>query len=228
MNKTHKMFLIWNFLLIVLAMACLVYYDREGGLWLKGVTSAWFVLLGAVNLAFGRKTGRRNVCFLVLVEMALLVTMTADVLLGIHFMLGTVVFALGHIVYFAAFCFLEKPGRRDLCLILLCGAVSLFLALGTPYIRVGNSPMKELLIVYAVVISCMLGKAVGNLIARPSPARWLAAVGGFLFWFSDLMLALNLFGVGGRTAGTLCMYTYWPGQIILAHSLFHFVNENQK
>ena len=46
-----------NIALLIGAMACLVCYDIFGGLWLKGVTSSWFVVLGAVNL-FGNR-GRR-------------------------------------------------------------------------------------------------------------------------------------------------------------------------
>lgn len=226
MEKTKKIARIGNVVLIILAMACLVYYDVRGGLWLKGVTSGWFVLLGTWNLLYAGRRGCRNFRFLLLIELELILTMTADVMLGIHFMTGTVLFALGHVSCCAAFCVLEKFRRRDLILILLVSGVSLFLVLGLPYIQVEDPVMQAVLVVYAIVISCMLGKGLGNLLAKKSPARWLMAIGGCLFWFSDLMLALNLFGSGGRTASLLCMYTYWPGQSILAHSLYHAVNEN--
>ena len=226
MKRTRKTFLFWNILLLTLAMAWLVYYDCTGGLWRKGVASGWFALLGAVNLLYARKIGCKALAFPLLAELALCLTMAADVLLGIQFMVGTAVFALGHLAYFAAFCALEKLDRRDLGITAFIGVVSLILVLGTPLIQVEDPAMQVLLAVYAVVISCMLGKAIGNLRRGPSRTRWLLAIGGGLFWFSDLMLALNMFGSGGHLASTLCLYTYWPGQYLLAHALFHFADEN--
>ena len=225
MQNLQKRFLIWNIVLLVLAVVCLFYYDYEGGLWRKGVTSGWFVLLGAVNVAYGKKLGGKDLRFLLLAELALFLSMAADVLLGVQFLVGTAVFALGHVCYFAAFCALEKFRRRDLLVTAPIGVVSLILALATPFIRVEDPVMQAMLVVYALVISFMLGKAVGNLLVKRSLSRWLLAVGAAMFWFSDLMLALNLFGSGGRLASTLCMYTYWPGQNLLAHALFHTVEE---
>lgn len=222
MQKTFK---IWNIVLFVLAMLCVVYYDYEGGLWLKGVTSGWFVVLGLVNLVYARKRRCGNFRFPVLVQLALFLTMAADVLLGIHFMTGVVVFALGHVCYYAAFCTLEKFRPRDLIPTVVFAVISLIAVLGTPFIRVEEDVMRYLLVAYAIVISLMVGRALGNLAHQKSRSRWLMAIGACLFWFSDLMLALNMFGSGGRLASLLCMYTYWPGQSILAHSLFHYVNE---
>ena len=49
-----------NISLMVCTVACLVCYDILGGLWLKGLTSAWFVALGITNLAYGRHRGVRH------------------------------------------------------------------------------------------------------------------------------------------------------------------------
>ena len=225
-NKTKQIFLVMNIILLLLAMTCLVYYDYQGGLWLKGVTSSWFVMLGFVNLIYSRKMGCKNSHVPLLMVLAMFLGMVADVLLGIQFIVGTVVFALGHVVYSAAFCALKKFTCRDLYIIIPVGAVSLFIVLGTPYIQVEDPAMKLILVCYAVVISCMLGKSISNLLVDRSPSGWLQAIGSSLFWFSDLMLALALFGSGGKAASFLCTYSYWPGQSLLAHSLFHFVNEN--
>jgi hypothetical protein len=67
----------------------------------------------------------------------------------------------------------------------------------------------------------MLGKAIANLIREPSLFRWLLAIGSVLFWFSDLILAIDLFGQSSRLTWILCSYSYWPAQNILAHALFH-------
>lgn len=217
-----------NYILMVLAMACLVYYINTGGLWLKGVTSSWFVLLGLVNLVFAKRSGVKKMGFLAVLEGALVLCMTADVCLGLNFLLGTAVFALGHVCFFAAFCILEKPRHRDWIPIGIILVISLIAVLGTPYIQIEDPLMRGILVAYAIVISAMLGKAIGNLMAKRSLSRWLFAIGSVMFWFSDLMLALNLFGSGGRLAGLLCMYTYWPGQSLIAHTLYHYAVEERE
>ena len=210
-----------NIALILCTMAFLVCYDTFGGLWLKGVTSAWFVLLGGVNLWAARKLQWKQLRFYVLVEAGLLCGMCADVLLGVDFFVGIGVFALGHVLYLIAFYSLEKVCFRDLWIIGPLTAISVFVVIGTPWICVTDPILRKLLLGYAVIIAAMLGKAISNLISSPSPYRWLLALGGLLFWFSDLMLAIDIFGQPSRLTWILCSYTYWPAQTIIAHSLFH-------
>lgn len=218
-NKRIKL---TNIVLMILAMLCLIYYDGHRTIWLKGVTSGWFVALGLVNLAHNWKNGNKR--FLILLETGLFLSAAADVILWNHFMLGAGVFALGHIFYFAAFCALEAFRVRDLLPVAVVAVVSLFAVFGTPYIQVEGF-MAYVMLAYALIISCMLGKDIGNLREKKNTARWLMLIGGAMFWFSDLMLAFSLFGGGGHLAGQLCVYTYWPGQLILAHSIFYPASE---
>lgn len=88
--------------------------------------------------------------------------------------------------------------------------------------------MTYYLVGYAVIIACMLGKAISNLFAKKSISRKLILLGCAMFWFSDLMLAIDMFGEGSRLTWILCYYNYWLAQSILAFSLFHFVNESKK
>ena len=88
--------------------------------------------------------------------------------------------------------------------------------------------IKIFLIVYAVIISFMLSKAVSNFIAEKSVARFIIAVSSLLFWFSDLMLAIDMFGTPSRLVWILCSYSYWPAQNLIAHSLFHFTKEQKR
>lgn len=210
-----------NILLILCAMACLVYYDIRGGLWLKGVTSSWFVLLGCVNLWAVRKFPRKQLRFHLLMVLGLFCGMCADVLLGKVFFAGVGVFALGHVWYLAAFYCLEKFSLRDLKIILPLAVFSMFFVTGTPWITVEDPVMQNLLLAYAAIISGMLGKAISNLVCSPCRFRWLLVVGCVLFWFSDIMLAIDMFGQPSRLTWILCSYSYWPAQSILAHSLFH-------
>ncbi len=208
-----------NIILLACAAVCLVCYDSFGGLWLKGVTSSWFVLLGGINLWAARK--RKPLRFFLLMEAGLLCGMCADVLLGVAFFAGVGVFALGHILYLAAFCALEKFRPGELKAMIPLAVISVFLVTGTPWITVEDPFLQKLLPVYALIIAAMLGKAVSNLICQPSLFRWLLAIGCALFWFSDLILAVDMFGQSSRLTWILCSYCYWPAQNILAHALYH-------
>ena len=210
-----------NIILLLCAAACLVCYDIFGGLWLKGVTSSWFVLLGAVNLWAARQLPWKNRRVLILIEAGLFCGMCADVLLGIVFFAGVGVFALGHVFYLVAFYFLARFRLRDLVMSLPAAAVSIFLVVGTPWIHVEDPVMRAILIVYALIISAMLGKAVSNLVSQSDTFRWLLAIGSIMFWFSDLILLMDMFGTSSRLTWILCSYSYWPAQNILAHALYH-------
>lgn len=212
-----------NIFLLICAAFCLVCYDIFGGLWLKGVTSGWFVLLGSVNLFAARNLERNQLRFFVLMAAGLFCGMCADVLLGVAFFAGVGVFALGHVLYIIAFCTLEKFCLRDLKIMIPIALISIFLVTGTPMITVTDPLLQKLIPVYAVIISMMLGKAVGNLICCPSLCRRLLVIGSFLFWFSDLMLAVDMFGQPSRLTWILCSYAYWPAQNLLAHALYHAV-----
>lgn len=135
--------------------------------------------------------------FLILIELGLFFGMCADVLLGVQFILGILFFALGHVFYLIAFYTLEKFHWKDICIIFSI----------------------------AVIIACMLGKASSNLSLNKNISRKLIFLGSAMFWFSDVMLAIDIFGEGGRITWILCSYTYWPAQNILAFSLFHLINE---
>ena len=228
MNTVKRCFFLGNIILLLLALNCLIYYDHRGHLWLKGVTSSWFVLIGAVNLIYAAIRKVKGWKFLALMELGLVLAATADVLLTVQFIVGVIVLALGHISCFAAFCNLKKFSYRDLYLALSIMAVSGLILVFTLSVHIYGNSMKILVGIYVVVISLMLGKALGNVRSKKSLSIVLMAAGAMLFWFSDLMLALNMFGNGGRLTSLLCLYTYWPGQYMIGFSVYFFVNEQLK
>lgn len=226
-EKFQKTFFRGNLLFLVCAMVCLVCYDIYGGLWLKGLTSAWFVALGCFNLIYSRKGLGKISRFLVLTELGLFFGMCADVLLGVQFIAGILSFAFGHVLYLTAFYTLEKFRRKDLYFIAPLAVLSLFIVTGTPYIQISDPLLKKLLMGYAVIIAGMLGKAISNFHEKRTVSRMLLLVGSAMFWFSDIMLAIDMFGTASRLTWILCSYTYWPAQNILAFSLFHHINEQE-
>lgn len=225
-DKLHRRFHILNLCLLICSMACLVLYEQHRALWFKGVTSGWFVVIALVNLHYARRKGLSRPALPLLITVGLVFGLLADVLLSHFFILGILSFALGHVLYVIAFCRMEKIRRTDFFCIVPAVALSLLVAVGTPWIRITDPLLQKLLVGYAVLIGCMLGKAVANLPRHRTVFGWLIFAGSILFWFSDLMLAVSMFGSGGHLAGQLCCYTYWPAQNILAYALLHYAAEN--
>lgn len=215
-----------NIALMIGTVVCLVCYDILGGIWLKGLTSAWFVTLGMINLGYGLAQGIRHP-YLWLTALGLAFGLAADVLLGPAFIFGLLFFAAGHVLYLVGFFSLEPFRRQDLWYIIPIAAVSLYAVVGTPFIRVNDPVLLPLLLGYAVIIACMLGKAISNWRVLRTPSRFFVMAGSILFWFSDLMLAVDMFGTPSRLTWILCSYSYWPAQAILAYAMFRFMQEQK-
>ena len=217
----NKKYYYANILLAICSISCLVIYDIFGGLWLKGVTSSWFVLLGLVNVIYAYKTKYTNMKFILLMFTGLVFGMLADVLLGIVFILGVLFFALGHVLYLLAYYTIQPFTKNELYFIIPLSCLATFVIIGTPFIVVPDVILKYALIGYGVIISCMLSKAISNYRKEKTLGFLLIVIGSILFYFSDLMLALDMFGTPSRLLWILCSYSYWPAQTLLAHSLYH-------
>lgn len=209
-------------------MGCLICYDVLGYLWLKGATSVWFVVMGLINLLYAKSTGLKEFRFLLWIEAGLIFGMCADVLLEIWMIAGMLIFALGHVCYLIGFCVLEKPKWQDLMALIPASLCSIYVVVGLPCVHIDDPVIVKFGIVYALIIGCMVGKAIANIRVRRSRFLWLLVLGSVMFWFSDVMLTMNLFGPGGRLTWVLCSYVYWPAQNLLAHSLLHFADERDK
>ena len=226
LKENNKKLFIINIIFLICAFSCLICYDILGGLWLKGVTSSWFVMLGFLNVLYvwNHKKTRRS--FVFLIELGLFFGMCADILLGVNFISGILFFAAGHVAYLVAFFMLEKFKKRDILITLPFVVVSLYIVAGTSFIQIEDQILEKMLLGYACIIACMLGKAVSNLISEKSKCRWLILVGSIMFWFSDIVLAIDMFGESSRLTWILCSYVYWPAQNIMAHSMF-YINDKK-
>lgn len=225
MNRTIRNFRCTNMVLFSCTIVCLICYDIFGGLWLKGFTSSWFVALGMSNLLFARRCGFADMGILRWILAGLIFGMLADIFLGIAFVLGVVAFALGHGCYLIAFFKVDGPCRQDLFFILPAAVLSSLLCFCTPFIRVEDPVMRNFLAAYCMILGAMLGKAVSNYLKEKSKFRLFLLLGALLFWFSDLILGIDMFGRSSRLTWVLCSYNYWPAQAITAHSLYYLVLE---
>lgn len=132
------------------------------------------------------------------------------------FRIGLVLFLLAHIVYSVVFTVPNGFHRQDL----ISGAV--LLALAVPiylYLRPGLGGLKGPVILYILVICFMVNRAVSAFWgeAFTQTQAWLMSTGAFLFWLSDLMLAINRFRHPFR-AESLSLFLYYGGQLLIALS----------
>ena len=221
----RKKFMMANIVTLALILIFDVWYMFGGGLFAKSIASIMFVVAGIINYLYCAKN-EVDLKFPRWMLVALTCAMLADIILVLNFYLGVAVFALGHVFYFVSYCMLSKINRKDL----LCGAGIFVFALSviqlSPFLDFGSSFMKNVCCAYAFIISLMVGKAISNLLQEKNATNITIVVGSILFFISDLMLMLDKFG---NIPGTsyLCLGTYYPGQFILAFSLFKHATINR-
>ena len=220
-----KLFIKANTIMLTLILAFDVWYMFGGGLLAKSIASLMFVGVGIINFMYCVKH-KVNLKFPKWMIIALTCAMLGDILLVLNFYLGVAVFAIGHIFYLVSYCKLEKFNLKDL----ICGvsifAVALCVILFAPFLDFGGILMKSVCCAYALIISLMVGKAISNLLKEKNATYMTIVIGSTLFFVSDLMLMLDKFG---NIPGTsyLCLGTYYPGQFVLAFSLFIYASTNK-
>ena len=90
--------------------------------------------------------------------------------------------------------------------------------------------MEVVVVVYAIIISFMVGKAISNWMdgllkeKKSKPLELVIVLGSLLFFFSDCMLLLNVFADFPKVVDVLCLATYYPAQILLATSIYIYKN----
>ena len=216
-----KIMLAVNLLVIAAIFVLNYFYQRNGfDFKLKCVCSGAFAVLGLVNLGYALLTKAKNLRFYTAMALGLVLAMLGDVLIGYDFIVGAGTFALGHIAFIVAYCFLQRFRPLDAAVsggLFLCGGAFL---LFYPYIVFDEPLYRYVCLAYALIISLMLGKAVGNLLRKRSPATATVALASGLFFFSDLMLVLDWFVGFWTWTSEACMGTYYPALCLLAFSMY--------
>ena len=220
-----RRFSILNGILLAVNLVLMVRYRMEGGIVMKGIASAGFAVLGLVNLFYVLWRGSAGRRYPIWMALGLVLCMAADIVLNIEFIYGTVMFAGGHVCYMIAYGGLNKFGRKDLIPIGVVGLITVLVVTVTPVFNFDTALTRGIVIGYAVVISCMLGKAVGNFATKRCLVTGIILVGSCLFWFSDLMLAIEVFADGPKIVDTLCLFTYYPAQSLLAHGIYWYAEK---
>ncbi len=220
MKKTLK---ITTLIFIALTLASSYFYHLHGGLLLKALTSLGFVLTGLINAIYAIASKNSKRAFVFLMLGGLFFSFLGDIIINLSFIPGALIFALGHILYFAAYCKNAAFAARDL----ICVAAMLTIALAVlalyPYFDF-DALILCVCIIYTVIISFMAGKALSNFIRGRSGLNLILALGALLFYASDAALVLYMFGNAGELANTVCLFTYFPAQCVLAYGLHRSID----
>lgn len=188
---------------------------------LKTTASVLFVVCCLCNVVFAhRVAGNRQIRLyqgILLAGQAF--ACAGDIVLNYDFTGGAALFAVGHVLFLAAFFAVQRPRPRDLVLaaVIVAGAVCLL----TFYPRFSFGSVKIVVYVYAVIISCMLAKGISVALTKELDSRFRLTVllGTLLFFLSDLMLVFHQFANGGRLFDFFCLLLYYPAECFLALSV---------
>jgi uncharacterized membrane protein YhhN len=163
--------------------------------------------------------------FNIFVLVGLLFSLGGDVALMFQenrtaFLIGLVSFLLGHVAYTIIFAMYTSWTRLDV----LSGILLLAAGLGFYHlIRSNLGALKIPVIVYMLIISVMLNRALATMVSahfQPNQAMMIAA-GAFLFYVSDVMLAANKFWKSFRYH-RISLAFYYAGQFLIALSASYF------
>ena len=204
---------------------------------LKGTAALVFVIIGFIGYGYFLKSPEavntdatagltKTVSFMIC--LGLFFGMLGDIILALRFvfmtklhmvfLLGILVFFIGHIFYMIALI----PMSENMLICVPVGAVIAAVIMAVIYKTMEIKPaymIFGLFYIEAVVIMTVI--AVGNRIEVSSAFRTWFAVGAVLFTISDIIMIFNTFGEKKRFFPRIMnLSLYYVGQLLIATSLF--------
>lgn len=217
------------FLFANLALALLIwvgdclYIRYNDSLLIKSITSALFVVIGIVNLVYLilNKFKLKSLLFPIMMLTGLTFAMLGDIILEVEFIVGAALFAVGHVFFFVSYVMIEKFKWQDLIYGACIFVPAVLLITLAPIFDFGGAVMEIVAVIYAAVISCMVGKAIANFVSARNKLTLIILLGSALFFVSDFALLFNVFSKLPYF-GAICLATYYPAEILLGFSVFLF------
>lgn len=215
-----KRFLLINLLLMAAIFVGNYFWHLHRSVELKTICTCGVALMGLLNLIYAQKAGERSLNFHAIMLAGMILSVGGDWFVTQIFVLGAALFALGHVCYFVSQRALNPGHRLDWIFSgVLFAAAAIFL-LVCPLLDFSVPAFRWVCMVYALIISLMVGKALSSAIRKPSAVTIALAAGSVLFFFSDLMLVFDWFIDLWSWTDEACMSTYYPAQCLLAFSTF--------
>lgn len=162
-----------------------------------------------------------------LIIIGLIFSLAGDVLLIFRssraFMIGLAAFLCAHLVYIAAFIYVQRayamgsnlPAEIVAAAVLAIAGAAMFSML-----RASLGRMSAPVLIYILVISVMLHRALSVAFGVAALAPLLMVFGALLFYLSDAILAYNRFRKGNRLprGRAYSLSAYYAGQLLIALS----------
>ena len=212
-----KPFNVVNIIMIAIVLISNAIYISSGNIELKGVTSGLFALMGFINLIYAIVKKNEKLTFSIFIFLGLISSMLGDILITGSFITGAALFGVGHLMYLIAYFTLAKISSKDVIFSAsIFAAVALFMAI-YPSFNFGG--LDIVCYGYALIISCMVGKALGNHAKLKNTLSLVIAIGSVLFALSDVMLLFYVFGGAAKIVDYICICAYYPAQSLLAYSI---------
>ena len=140
MKKISKLYLGINILSIIIILYHSILYQTNGyTMELKVSTSAMFVILGLINFSYALINKQKNIMFYLCMSLGLFFACLGDYLILFNFIFGAASFALGHILFVVAYCFISKIKKLDLLLSACLYAGCLIFLLACPLLKFDNN-----------------------------------------------------------------------------------------
>ncbi len=138
------------------------------------------------------------------------------------FLIGLVLFLLGHVVYAVTFLIYGGFSSQLLLTTLVVFVIGVFIYI---FLYPGLDKMKVPVALYILIISAMVAAAAATLFSAsvPKTAAWLITIGSILFWVSDVVLGTNRFRIQLKY-DRLSLIAYYSGQFLIAVSTYYFVS----
>lgn len=224
--KTKNLVVINGIIAIAVFIGNFFYQSLGFSYPIKIMCSSGFAIMGIINMIYANKRVKEKKV-LWLMTLGLVFAFLGDVAINPNFVLGVIFFALGHVFFVAAYLSYRKFELLDVVLSNALGVFSVGFILIFPYIIFEEAALKYVVLVYALIISVMVAKSVGNAIKEKNAFTKMIAVGSILFFVSDMMLLLAWFStIEGRWTSNVCMGTYYPGLCLLAGAMVVYIKEN--
>lgn len=225
--KNKLIYFINGGLILIISILNFFYQYNDFHFGLKCLTSSVFVIMGIINFIYLIKFKKSNFLLPLIVLVGLIFALLGDALINEFFILGAASFALGHIAFLISY---FKSGKTNLIDIIICTlllSLSVLIITNAPILVFEDKILHVVIIIYAVIISVMLGKAISNFIHVRNLHNLILMVASILFYISDFFLLIAWFStIEGIWTSNICMATYYPALSLIALSLIIKNKEN--
>ena len=194
----------------------------------RKITNVIIVLVAVFNLIYYFFRFKKIKVYQVVLLVGIIFSCLADGLLNLDFKVFLTLFLTGHLMYIVAFYSVKKFHYLDIIFSLIIFVFSASIILFVPIFNFYQDYIKYLCLIYALVLSVVVGKSFSNLILNKKPLTIVMFIGSIMFYISDFVLLFNMFATHNIILDVLCLSIYYPSVMIFSNSLLCTNSNNDK